>query len=110
MASDGGISTAISLAVVILLIVVLCWLRLRSKDVAGFWASPAGSLYEIRPTGSRTFSLRASAGGGGGPLHDTGRITSLRTVILSGGRRGQVELGGRRISWARDGIWARQGI
>lgn len=111
MVNDDGLSKTICLAVVILLVIALCWLRLQSKDIAGFWASPAGSLYEVRPSGPRTFSLLAAAAdGGAGPVHDTGHIAGLRSVVLSGGRRGLVELGGRRISWGRDGIWARQGV
>jgi hypothetical protein len=110
MLSDGDVTMAVAIAVVVLLLIVAFWLRLRSRDIAGYWASSAGALYEVRPTGSRSFALQAAAddlAGVTGPV--VGHLSGLRSVTLSGGRKGHVELGGRRISW-RGGDWMKQGV
>jgi hypothetical protein len=108
MFSDGDISVSVVIAIAVLLLIVAFWLRLRSKDIAGYWASTSGVLYEIQPTTGRSFTVQAAAADSPGAGAMVGHLSGLRTVVLSG-REGQVELGGRRISWL-SGDWVKQGI
>lgn len=115
--TDRDLTIAIVIAVVIILVALVGWpgyLRLSSRSLGGFWASSAGSLYEVRPTGSRRFELRASSPGDEGLPPIRGRVVGVRGLELAPGpwpgRRGKMEIGGRRIEWEGGGVWSRQGV
>jgi hypothetical protein len=111
MVTDGDLVAAILIALLILVILLCVWpgfLRLRGRDLAGYWASSSGAMYRLQPTGGRAFNVYAD-GPGRAPSATAGRITGVRGLRI-GGRSGRAELGGRRISWAGGEAWTRQGV
>jgi len=117
MASDSDLAASIVIALVLIAIALCAWpgfARARARDLAGYWADAGGALYEIR-TGPGDRELVAHGGatptraGRPGLSVWPGRITGVRGVAL-GPKKGQLDLGGRRISWGGGGVWTRQGI
>jgi hypothetical protein len=116
MVSDRDLTAAVLIAAILILVALYGWpgaFRLRGRDLAGFWASPAGALYRIEGGPGPAFTVRASTHPGRETL---GRVTGLRRVVVPGaalGERGAlggaVELGGRRIQWDDGSAWVRQG-
>lgn len=83
--------------------------RVKGSGLEGYWAGPEGSLFEIVNTGPRTFTVR-SATADGSPV-TLGRVSGIRGVTLSSpAKKGNVELGGRRINWADGDSWFLQGV
>lgn len=110
MVTDRDLTAAILIALLILIGVLCVWpglLRVRGGDLAGFWASPAGGLYEIRPTGARSFVVRSASPHASDAIKGT--VAGVRGVRVAG-RAGRVELGGRHINWAGGDRWTRQGV
>ncbi len=110
---DRDLSIAVLIALVIVLVVAVGWpgyLRVRARHLAGFWASQAGVLYEIRPTGGRTFTVRSSDAASPETRGTVVGVRGVRVGVGQESRRGKMEIGGRRIAWDGSGIWSRQGV
>jgi hypothetical protein len=114
MVTDRDLAAAVLIALILLVIALCAWpgfLRLRSRDLAGFWAAPGGVLYEVRATGDRTFDVVAP--GADAPVRAPGHLAGVRGVrVASGGPAlaGRVELGSRRVHWKNGTSWTRQGL
>lgn len=115
MATDGDLTIAIIIAMLIIIIILCAWpgtARIRGGNLIGHWASPSGTYYEIRSSGSRTFAVFA----GKDAASIQGRITGIRGVRLitvprvERPKRGHVELTSRRIKWTDGDVWTRQGL
>src|SRR5262245_43544860 len=112
MVTDGDLTAAILIALLLVVVALCAWpglLRLHGRDLAGFWATPGGGLYEIRAAEGRAFEIREPGRAGGRPPAQ-GRLTGVRHVKVSGGpgavsRAGVVEAGGRRIRWKKGDTW-----
>jgi hypothetical protein len=107
MVTDADAAYAMMLAGALVAIALCVWpgfLRVRARDLAGYWASPEGILYLLQPTGHQRFRI-LTAGAGAVP----GYIWGARG-LQAGGRAGRVELGGRRLFWDGGGTWTRQGV
>jgi len=106
MPGHAPITAAAAVAVLALVAVALCAraaARVRPRDLAGFWASPAtGATVRLDPGPGRTFTLVRAAGAAAGELRGT-------REVRVGELRGRVEPGARRISWAGGGAWSRLG-
>lgn len=111
--TDSDLASAILIALVIILVALAVWpgyLRVRAAQLEGHWASTDGAMYEIRPTGPRTF-LVVAAGGCAGVAYRVAGVRGVRADAPSSTNdRGRVDLGGRRISWADGHAWTFQGI
>jgi len=115
MVSDSDLAAAIVIALLIIAVIVCVWpgyARVRGRDLAGYWASPDGGLYEIREAGGRTFVVRWAGAPSAGPAGAlAGEASGVRGVAIAAlGRRGSVEPGGRRINWKGGVYWTRQGV
>jgi len=109
--SDGDLAISLIIAALILVVLTCYWpgfARVRGEDLAGYWAAPDGGLFEVRDAGGRGFVLQGVARGAGSQAY-AGEATGVRQVAVAG-KRGRLELDGRRIRWA-DGVpWTRQGV
>jgi hypothetical protein len=97
---------AAALALLLIAIVACATLRVRAADIDGYWASTDGEMYEVRADSSRGFTMLTS---GKLEILAKGTLRGLRGIQVNG-RRGTVNLGGRRIAWPGHGLWSRQGV
>lgn len=110
MLSDSDLSSAIVIAIIIILAALCFWpglIRVKGSSLEGYWASPSGALYELRDAGGRDFVVHSA---------DTattaaGKSSGIRGVSVPAlGKQGTVELGSRRIDWQDGDTWLRQGV
>jgi hypothetical protein len=107
MITDSDIAVAIVVALILLIIVLGVWpgiLRVRPRDLEGYWAGTDGKLRSIKALSPKTFVVAAP-----GDPSTPGHISGLRGVALPTAR-GTVDLGGRRIKWSDGQVWTLQGV
>ena len=107
-------AATLAAVVVLALVAVALWARaaarVRPRDLAGFWGSPAtGETARLDPGPGRTFVVSRAAGGAAGILRG-----AREACILGAGsapaRCGRVEPGARRINWGGGSVWTRLGV
>ena len=110
MLSDSDLSSAIVIAIIIILAVLCYWpglIRVKGRSLEGYWASPSGALYELRDAGGRDFFVHSA----GTATTVSGQSTGVRGVSVPAfNKQGSVELGSRRIDWKDGDVWLRQGV
>ena len=114
MVSDSDLTAAVVIAILIIVVLVCVWpgyARVRGRDLVGYWAAPGGGLYEIRDMGGRAFAVRGEAAAAAVAGVASGVASGVRGVAVAAlGKRGIIELGGRRIDWQGGDSWTRQGV
>lgn len=113
MVSDADLTTALLIAIALIIIVFIVWpgiMRIRPHMIAGHWASQkTGIMYEIRLDHGRRFIVLTNNSPGVGAVHGV-RGVRINFPGVGEARRGHVDFGNRQIIWKGGDVWSLQGI